>query len=119
MIRRDCEGFIHFCRMRQQFSFMLTGIKKINLKSSQIKGLTKFSVCEIINGATLRVKCEILENKDNASLSAIFLNNTQGADFPQAVPGLTLYVDITTGQQVNDVLLSADKCVIKQIVYIK
>lgn len=110
-----------FCREYGSiFVNMLTEFKnRCEAKSNAKISFTFYPslVCKNNNGATLRVKCEILENKNNASLSDIFQNGIETENLPQAAEGLTFYADIITGQPVNDIILSSDKMVVKQLVY--
>jgi len=102
------------------FINMLNELKtKIENETKAVVDFTFFPslVCQNNNGATLRVKCEVKSNNENALLTNIFNNENLPAE--AATKGLTFYADILTGQSINDVYLIADKVSAEQIVYTK
>ncbi|MDR0406230.1 MAG: S-layer homology domain-containing protein [Clostridiales bacterium] len=103
------------------FTNMLTDLKNACEKDKNVKlRLTYYPslVCENGNGATLRVKCEILENSGNLSLEDIFGTHLAAANVPTAQSGTVFFADLVTGQPLADIFLPHDLAVIKQIVWV-
>ncbi|OQB15138.1 MAG: Endo-1,4-beta-xylanase A precursor [Firmicutes bacterium ADurb.Bin193] len=76
-------------------------------------------VCDNGNGATIRIKCEILENPSNLSLKDIFKGRFDVENAPPAEKGLVFYGDIVTGQKIEDIHIPLDKVSLKKIVYVQ
>lgn len=86
--------------------------KDVNIRFTYYPSL----VCKNNNGATLRVKCEILDNKDNLSLKEIF-GTYLSADVPDNAK--LFYADIITGAALTDIYIPSANAVIKQIVLVE
>lgn len=105
-------GFI-FTNMLQELKSSCEKDKKVKLRFTYYSSL----VCENGNGATLRIKCDVVENPDNISLYDIFethidTNSVQNAE------AKSFYADIVTGQSLTDIYIPSELAALKQIVYI-
>lgn len=103
------------------FTNMLGEMKKFCENATDVK--IRFTyypslVCENGNGATLRVKCEIMDNPNNLTLNEIFNSKIEVSELIDASKGTIFYVDIVTGQPLTDIYMPINLSVLKQIVHV-
>lgn len=99
-----------FINMLTELKNKIEGAKNASLRFTFYPSL----VCDNGNGATIRVKCEVLKNDSNASFEQIFGSGI--SEETDAPAGLTFYADVITGQELNDVYIPLDNVEFKQIV---